>query len=998
MKKLTQLSFYISLLIGLQAEAAPLYEGHLFDASSNPITTAVMIKLDVQSSDGTCSLFKETHSVTPNSTGYFSVQIGAGSNLFKANNPAGMITNVDQAFQNQINFTGFSSCAYTPTVAEGRKLQVWVSADSGSTWDNLGSVALQPQSNSVFASVAQVSEVANKVGSFGSANLLRVDNAGTPGPASSITSPQFTELLALINGSSIQYQKPSANGTTALPSFASDPGGMAPGQLWYDSSVQKLKYYNGSTSQQVSTGVGGAGTVTSVAAGTGLVAGTITTSGTISVDTCTSANKIVQLDGSARLPIVDGSLLTSVNAGFIKSTQVSPVTPFQVGQTLRYNGTMYVADIIQGVDIKSNVNAPFFPGACGVGQVMNYNAVSDSIQCTAFVVPNNDLVSPVTYYVRSDGNNNCTGLFNSGGASGSCAFATIQKALDTLPNVINAVAIIDLGAQVLTLNQTNIINKNFKSNGQLIIQNGTINTNAATSSFAPIFTTSGNSFSGGVPSIQFSNLIINETIAASRRELFMLMGMVYLRDLTINNAQTGLSVHNGHVMLDGVISISLANGIDEARAISVDGGASVEFMGSGNMTITLGDLGSTNKRQSGISVGSGGTFRSETSGTVNIVMHGNNSYSMGTQGTGFDVSGGSVEIKSSVNINTGNAIGNLPIQIYSGEFKIEQSSMLNITNISDKGGINIMKGGVLSASGPVSIAGNSTNSVISLEDGAKAVFYHNLTLNNSAGSPPSLVGLRTGSIFKFAPYSGANFNITGGTTTYLFSASLGSLIEVGTSGPPSNYSASGTIVKLAQLDSASTMVLQGSTGGANWPALSGGSAIAASNGGRFINSTSGPWGPASVSGGAAAQGMMTFNSTQSWNVPMGVTAIKVSLIGGGAGAYSAGMYFGGQGGAGFGYLQVAPGALINITVGNGGNGGAPGTNGAFSEVNYSGSWIRANGGIAAVASGAQGSAGNITDSGGAANSVMGNFTQGNAGSGGPTGGGAGQNGFVLIEW
>ena len=56
----------------------------------------------------------------------------------------------------------------------------------------------------------------------------------------------------------------------------------------------------------------GTGTVTGITAGTGLTGGTINISGTIAVDVGTSANKIVQLDGSAKLPAVDGSALTNI--------------------------------------------------------------------------------------------------------------------------------------------------------------------------------------------------------------------------------------------------------------------------------------------------------------------------------------------------------------------------------------------------------------------------------------------------------------------------------------------------------------------------------------------------------------------------------------------------------------------------------------------------------------------------------------------------------------
>ena len=63
------------------------------------------------------------------------------------------------------------------------------------------------------------------------------------------------------------------------------------------------------------TNLPGGGTVSSITAGTGLTGGTITTTGTIAVDVGTTADKIVQLDGSGKLPAVDGSALTNLPVG-----------------------------------------------------------------------------------------------------------------------------------------------------------------------------------------------------------------------------------------------------------------------------------------------------------------------------------------------------------------------------------------------------------------------------------------------------------------------------------------------------------------------------------------------------------------------------------------------------------------------------------------------------------------------------------------------------------
>ena len=71
--------------------------------------------------------------------------------------------------------------------------------------------------------------------------------------------------------------------------------------------------WNGSDYAWVSNAGGGGGDITAVVAGTGLTGGATSGSATLNVDVGTGANKIVQLDGSAKIPAVDGSLLTNIN-------------------------------------------------------------------------------------------------------------------------------------------------------------------------------------------------------------------------------------------------------------------------------------------------------------------------------------------------------------------------------------------------------------------------------------------------------------------------------------------------------------------------------------------------------------------------------------------------------------------------------------------------------------------------------------------------------------
>lgn len=75
---------------------------------------------------------------------------------------------------------------------------------------------------------------------------------------------------------------------------------------------QVLKYNAAALRWEFTADDNSGGTVTGITAGTGLTGSTINTSGTIAVDVGTTANKIVQLDNSGRLPAVDASQLTNL--------------------------------------------------------------------------------------------------------------------------------------------------------------------------------------------------------------------------------------------------------------------------------------------------------------------------------------------------------------------------------------------------------------------------------------------------------------------------------------------------------------------------------------------------------------------------------------------------------------------------------------------------------------------------------------------------------------
>ncbi|WP_419172977.1 tail fiber domain-containing protein [Halobacteriovorax sp.] len=126
---------------------------------------------------------------------------------------------------------------------------------------------------------------------------------------------QFGDRLN--NGGQLRFSTPYTGGTTfmTLDSTTQNVG------IGTTSPTEKLEV-NGNIKVSSTSDVcidGGAclsgaagGDITDVVAGTGLTGGATTGSATLNVDVGTGANQIVQLDGTSKLPAVDGSQLTNL--------------------------------------------------------------------------------------------------------------------------------------------------------------------------------------------------------------------------------------------------------------------------------------------------------------------------------------------------------------------------------------------------------------------------------------------------------------------------------------------------------------------------------------------------------------------------------------------------------------------------------------------------------------------------------------------------------------
>ena len=115
--------------------------------------------------------------------------------------------------------------------------------------------------------------------------------------------------------------------------------------------------WNGSDYAWVAQSGGGAGDITSVVAGTGLTGGATSGDATLNVDVGTTAGKIVQLDGSGRLPAVDGSQLTGVST----TTTLAGLTDTTIGtaangEVLFYNGSAWVDQALTTDNVSEGAN------------------------------------------------------------------------------------------------------------------------------------------------------------------------------------------------------------------------------------------------------------------------------------------------------------------------------------------------------------------------------------------------------------------------------------------------------------------------------------------------------------------------------------------------------------------------------------------------------------------------------------------------------------------
>lgn len=439
------------------------FQGYLVDTNSNvAITGTVNLMFEVLDPTSLCLIYQETQTVTADSEGFFSTKVGAGTRASVGIDGGALWRDL---FQNNSSVVSRSNCSagYTPSPYDGRKLRVTVNGVTLSPDFSMSAVpmatvaeSLQGKQPSDFVPASGNGMINGSLKMITQSPVKFEDSTGsfsvsvraptTLGGNFTLTLPNTTgttgQVLSTDGSGNLSWVANGGGGSGTVTNISSGTGLLGgpittTGTLSVDvgTAANKIVQLNGSAqlpgvdgslltnvnsmylqSRSVSasaptngdvlswdgtawtpTAAGGVGTVTNVAAGTGLTGGPITSSGTLSVDVGTTANKIVQLNGSAQYPAADGSLIANVDAMTIRNTLVSGTTP-TVGQVLYYTSGQYIPTLLLGSDIYSSVSGPYFAaGACSTGNALNYNVVSDNLTCQAYSLTSGQVTTALGY-------------------------------------------------------------------------------------------------------------------------------------------------------------------------------------------------------------------------------------------------------------------------------------------------------------------------------------------------------------------------------------------------------------------------------------------------------------------------------------------------------------------------------------------------------------------------------------------------------------------------
>lgn len=340
--------YFLFMLPSLSLAGAVItYHGRILDNHHRPVESSlVTFRIRIYSPNPEkCLLYEETRDIDMSkSQGVFVIPIGDGKGKRVVGKDPGL--KMEEVFSNNptISLGSHStpkvecnSGFFTPGALSQRQLGLSFDDHSGIGEQSLNLMDVN------FVPLAVNSYDSQNIGGTPANSVLRL----TTGTATPLTPEYFAELVKLISGNSSQYEKANQLRGQTVPMLSNGQvlgwnggwTGISPLTSFteLDPTVKSFAkndlpscgpnaflQSNGTDSFVCVTPTLTNGTVTSIAAGTGLKTtdgNAITSTGTISVDVGTGANQILQFTTANTLPALDGSALTNVTADGLTTTK-----------------------------------------------------------------------------------------------------------------------------------------------------------------------------------------------------------------------------------------------------------------------------------------------------------------------------------------------------------------------------------------------------------------------------------------------------------------------------------------------------------------------------------------------------------------------------------------------------------------------------------------------------------------------------------------------------
>lgn len=369
--------FWFGLFISETTLAKFSYEGHLADLSDTPIINqAATLKVSIVAPVSACIIFQEEHSIITNDKGFFTIQVGGGTDI------DGLSNTLDGVFNNGFVINGLAACTYTPVAGDGRRLQIEV--DTGGGYENLGYIALGKAPQAAHA---------DAIGGFDITKLVRVSSGAAP----LLSSADATTLSALIAGVSPLYATSagSVNTVTATTPLVSS-GGTNPNITIVKATGSADGYLASMDWTTFNNKLGTSSTFSGDLSGTSLTLSVVKIRGYNVSATPPSTGAVLKYDGSQYVPLVLG-LAATKNIGTTTGTVAAGDDPRLVNalSSSLLNGQVFVGDAgniatqrsLNLSDIKSSINLinPAFNvgSGCSPGQALNYSSITDDFSCAA---------------------------------------------------------------------------------------------------------------------------------------------------------------------------------------------------------------------------------------------------------------------------------------------------------------------------------------------------------------------------------------------------------------------------------------------------------------------------------------------------------------------------------------------------------------------------------------------------------------------------------------